>query len=157
MNAGRGREHNLSIYDFVKSMKVFENGKEKTLSKEELNLSYRKTNFTGIQNTFITSAIFEFPSKNFDDNPILKRVKWSQEFQEHTKANCGSVFKTWDFRIMKFLQGFKFFGAWYSAKTLNWISNSSDSSFPIQVLIKISIFLHKILGKKISLEIIEID
>jgi UDP-N-acetylmuramate dehydrogenase len=52
MNAGRGREHNKTIYDFVESVTFFDGSQVRTLKNSEIDRSYRCTIFTGINNFF---------------------------------------------------------------------------------------------------------
>lgn len=157
MNAGRGKEHNLTIYDFVESVTFFDGDKIRTLKADEIDRSYRETIFTGINNFLIMSAIFSFPHTKFNENPIAARRDWSKKFQDYNSPNCGSVFKNSDPKIIQKLKGLKIGKTNYSSKTFNWINNYSENSLPIIILIMIAQFLHIINSKKIDLEIIKID
>ncbi|MBD2450890.1 FAD-binding protein [Nostoc sp. FACHB-152] len=157
MNAGRGRQHKQTIYDFVESVTFFEDGSIKTLDQSQIVRDYRQTIFTGMHSKLILSAIFKFESNEFDENPITSRQAWAKEHQDNTAPNCGSVFKTANYRILSKLKGILIGRAMFSAKTDNWILNKSDSAYPIILLIIIAKFLHFITMQKISLEVIEID
>ncbi|EKU98317.1 UDP-N-acetylmuramate dehydrogenase [Leptolyngbya sp. PCC 7375] len=159
MNAGRGRQQNMTVYDFVESVTFFdfEQNEIKTLQPNEIVKGYRQTTFTGIQNKLILKAIFKFESINFQSDPILERKKWSKEFQDYSAPNCGSVFKQADYRILRKLEGLSIGQSAFSKKTTNWILNKSKSSLPIRFLISMAQILHAFLGKKIELEVIVIE
>jgi UDP-N-acetylmuramate dehydrogenase len=157
MNAGRGRQHRQTIYDFVESVTFFEDGVIKTLQSSEIVQDYRQTIFTGMHSKLILSAVFKFENTEFPENPIISRQAWAKEHQDNTAPNCGSVFKTANYRILSKLRGILIGKAMFSAKTDNWILNKSDSAYPIILLIKIAQFLHLITLQKIALEVIEVD
>jgi UDP-N-acetylmuramate dehydrogenase len=157
MNAGRGRQHGCSIYDFVESVTFFENGCVKTLKNEEIERSYRKTIFTGIHDKIILSAVFKFSPLESDKNLLIERLKWSKENQDHSAPNCGTVFKTSRYQIMLIMRGFNIGKAKFSLKTANWILNKSEDSLAISFLILITKIIHFICLQKIELEIIAID
>lgn len=159
MNAGRGREYQRTIYDFIESVTFFDvdNNCIKTAGKDEIIKGYRETIFTGIQSRLILSAIFKFNQIQLDGNPIVERCKWSKKYQDYSAHNCGSVFKLADFRILNKLKGIALGKTWFSHKTCNWISNKSQNSIPIIILIAIAKFLHFIMGKKVALEVITVD
>ncbi|MEQ8969626.1 MAG: FAD-binding protein [Coleofasciculus sp. C1-SOL-03] len=159
MNAGRGRRHGLTIYDFVESVVVFdfENSCLKTLNKKEIVKGYRETIFTGSQSCLILSATFGFNPITLESNPIAERCKWSKKAQDYSAPNCGSVFKVADSRILKRLKGLWIGQSGFSAKTTNWILNKSTNSNSILILIAIAKLLHILLRKKAELEIITVD
>ena len=159
MNAGRGKQHQLTIYDFVESVTFFdfESNSVKTLKKEQIVKGYRNTIFTGIHSRLILSATLKFTPTEFKKNPIVDRCKWSKNNQDYSAPNCGSVFRDSDSRILKKLRGLKIGKSSLSLKTNNWILNKSDSSFCIIIIIKIIFFIHYLLGKKAELEIITVD
>ncbi|MEO1295401.1 MAG: FAD-binding protein [Cyanobacteria bacterium J06636_16] len=156
MNAGRGRNFNLSIYDHVKSVEFFDSkeGCIKALEPKDIILGYRKTIFTGMKSSFIISAIFEFDKSNLEGNPIQERCRWSKENQDYSAPNCGSVFKKFDYKILSSLKGYGVGEAKFSNKTTNWISNKSENPIYIRILILIAKFLHVIKRKKSILEVI---
>ncbi|PSN14672.1 UDP-N-acetylenolpyruvoylglucosamine reductase [filamentous cyanobacterium CCT1] len=157
MNAGRGQEHNLTIYDFVVSVTFFDGSQIRTLKNIEIKRSYRETIFTGMNNLLIISAIFRFPYKEIDEDPIAARRDWSKKFQDYNSPNCGSVFKYGDRKILGKLKGLKMGKANFSSKTFNWINNYSEDSIFILILIKFAQLLHLLLSKEIGLEIIKVD
>jgi UDP-N-acetylmuramate dehydrogenase len=157
MNAGRGREHNKTIYDFVESVTFFDGSQVRTLKNSEIDRSYRCTIFTGINNFFIISAVFRFPKKLLDENPISARREWSKKNQDYNSPNCGSVFKIYDSKTLEKLKGFRVGKACFSSKTINWINNYSEESIFIIILIRLAQFLHLVSSKKIALEIIKVD
>lgn len=157
MNAGRGKIHECTIYDFVESVTFFDNGSILTLNNEQIVRSYRETIFTGIHTRFIISAVFYFEQKEVEFNPLLDRKRWVKEHQDNTAPNCGSVFKLADSSILDKLKGISIGKVCFSSKTRNWILNKSKSSVPIIILINLAKTLHFITGKKIFLELITVD
>jgi UDP-N-acetylmuramate dehydrogenase len=157
MNAGRGRQHECTIYDFVESITFFEDGCVKTLANHEIERSYRQTMFTGVHERIILSSVLKFNALTSEDNLLLDRLKWSKEIQDHSAPNCGTVFKSAYSPIMTILKGLHFGQASFSPKTGNWILNKSESTIPIITLILVAKILHFLTLKKIELEIITID
>lgn len=157
MNAGRGRQHGCSIYDFIETITFFEGGCIKTLANHEIERSYRQTAFTGLHDRIILSAVFKFSSNVFERNPILERLKHSKEHQDNGAPNCGTVFKLAYLPILKILRGLSFGAACFSSKTANWILNRSESSLPIRMLIWAAKILHLLVFKKVELEVIVVD
>ena len=156
MNAGRGRQQQMTIYDFVETVTFFdfEQNELRTLEGCDVVQGYRQTIFTGIQNKLILYATFKFAPISFPTDPILARKKWSKNSQDYSAPNCGSVFKLADYRILRRLEGLTIGKSSFSIKTTNWILNKSKSSFPIKVLISVARALHRFLGKKVELELI---
>ena len=159
VNAGRGKEHQQSIYDFVESITFFdfENNCIKTLGKQEIVRGYRETIFTGIHSNLILSVIFKFNCVKLESNPIVERCKWSKEFQDYSAPNCGSVFKEADRWLLRLVKKWSIGKAGFSDKTANWILNNSSNSIPIILLTTITKLLHFLMGKKVYLEIITVD
>ena len=159
MNAGRGRQQAMSIYDFVESVTFFdfEENRLETLSPDRIVKGYRQTIFTGIQSKLILSAVFKFNTISLSQNPVSERRKWSKEFQDYSSPNCGSVFKLADYRILRRLQGLSVGKSSFSKKTTNWIVNRSQSSSSIRVLIAIAKTLHFLLRKESELEVIVVE
>lgn len=154
MNAGRGKDYGVTIYDFVESVTFFEDGHIKTLAVNEIERTYRETIFTGIHSRLILSTILKFEKKEFEDNPVVERREWAKEHQDNVGPNCGSVFKFSYIPILNMLKGLAFGKACYSAKTSNWILNKSSDPKNIVILITIAKSLHFIVGRKAILEII---
>jgi len=157
MNAGRGRQYNCTIYDFVESITFFEDGLIKTLANDEVNRSYRQTNFTGLHTNLILSAVLKFNQKKFDYNPLVERIQLVKQSQDNTAPNCGSVFKLADTWILGHVMGLGIDKARFSSKTSNWILNESKSSRAIVILINLVKLLHFLSGKKIETEVITVD
>jgi UDP-N-acetylmuramate dehydrogenase len=129
MNAGRGKKHKLSIFDFVESVTVLKNGRTETIPKDSLAIGYRKTPFTGIQESFILSATFHFPERiNKEGNPILERIQWVRHHQDHSFPNGGSVFSQHNHVIMRCLMGRTQGDARWSPKTANWLQNTGNAT-----------------------------
>lgn len=157
MNAGRGRKYGASILDFVQTVSYLDkNGDIRSLDVSRLNSEYRYTMFLDDFKGFIVSAEFRFPhmSKSVpENNPIKERLEWASKYLDDRPRSCGSVFKVADFRLLGIVKGMRLFGAEFSKKTINWIVNSSSSSFGILACILVVKLLHLILFRKNSLEI----
>lgn len=157
MNAGRGREHNVSIFDFVESIDYLDGDRLVTLPRAQVELDYRSTIFTGVQTRLILGATFRFPKVTLESDPIVDRVLWSKDKQDLVGGNCGSVFKQYHTPTLSRLRGLKLGGASFSAKTVNWINNTGESPKPIRTLIRIAKLAHFMLGKCASVELIQVD
>lgn len=158
MNAGRGRRHGLTIYDFVESVTfVDEDGETRTLPGEQLVQGYRQTLFTGVQERLILDAVFRFPRVRIEGNPIKERIAWSHENQDYTAPSCGSVFRTAHFPTLQRLRGLRIDGAWYSPVTTNWICSRSESPLPIRLLILAARLGSLLRGQKAVLEVIAVE
>ncbi len=156
MNAGRGRAHRQSIYDFIQSVTYLELDQPHTLCRSEIPVGHRITPFTGLQNKLILSAVFQFP-RGSAQGRRQERISWSKEHQDHSLPNCGSVFRESNPRIMRRLRGVRFFNASYSSKTINWILNAGDRSWPIVWLIRLTQLIHLAALKVARVEVIEVD
>lgn len=157
MNAGRGRRHKCTVYDFVEKVTFFEDGLIKTLTNEEIKKGYRETIFTGTHARLILSAVFKFNLIKLEYNPLIERHQFAKEHQDNTGPNCGTVFKTANDQILDLMKGVRIGKAYFSGKTRNWILNRSKSSTPIILLISLTKMLHLVTGKKIELEVIKVD
>ncbi|MDD3896870.1 MAG: FAD-binding protein [Candidatus Peribacteraceae bacterium] len=152
MNAGRGREQHLSIYDFVESVTMLSNGSVITKCREDMKIEYRKTMFTGVQPQLILHAVFRFPAASLPGDPIAERIEEAVRYCDYSGPNCGSVFQAYNGYIMRCLRGVRIGGARYSPTRTNWITNHSRGSRGIVWLIGLAKILHKLLGQRIVLE-----
>lgn len=158
MNAGRGGPEQKTIYDYVESVTYIDHdGATRRLAVDEIERSRRKTIFTGLQTKLITGCIFRFNNSIEDDDKIRERIEWCKENQDLSAPNCGTLFKISSAAIMKKLQGIGFFGASFSSVTRNWMLNRARSPVPMRILIGVAVVIHRLLGKKIELEVIEVD
>jgi len=158
MNAGRGGPEQKTIYDYVESVTYIDrDGAMRRLVVDEIERSRRKTVFTGLQTKLITGCIFRFNHSAEDDDKIRERIEWCKKHQDLSAPNCGTLFKVSSATIMKKLQGFGVFGARFSPVTRNWMLNKARSPVPMRILIGVAVVLHRLLGKKIELEVIEVD
>lgn len=156
MNAGRGRVHAKTIYDYVTQITYCDDDRLVTKSRSELTLAHRKSMFTGVQDRLIVECVMRFPQGSQSENGIRERIEWSKEKQDLSTPNCGTVFKSCSLRIMKSLRGFGLSGAMYSPKTANWLLNRSKSPMPLVALIAIAKTLHRITFRKAELELIKV-
>lgn len=158
MNAGRGRVHQKTIYDFVESVTYYDGNQMVTSQCDEIERDYRWTSFTGVSNQLIVSAVLRFPklSETESGNKIRERIDWSKQEQDHSAPNCGSIFKYSHGGIMRRLKGIGVPGARFSRKTVNWILCDSAKSSGILWLIRIARLLHLAVGKMCRLELIKV-
>lgn len=156
MNAGRGRNHGLTIYDFVRSVRWLEGGEVKESSAENISREYRWTGFTGLSGRLILDAEFEFPPADGDRQPIRERIEWSKQEQDHEAPNCGSVFKEAHFGMMRRLRGVRIGQARYSTKTTNWLSNNGQQAWPLLTLIRVAQLGHLLICRRAKLELIDV-
>jgi len=157
MNAGRGRKYGCSIMDFVSKVNYLDkDGVFKSVDVSMMNAGYRYTDFLKGFKGFIASVEFRFPPMNKSvnkKNPIKERIEWASMYLDSRPGSCGSVFKVADFRILRVVRGMRLFGAEFSRITINWIVNSSNSSFGVLACICVIKFLHFMLLKRSALEI----
>lgn len=156
MNAGRGRGYNMAIFDFLESVSYVGDEGVVTVPSESIEHSHRWTAFTGIHDRLIVSAVLRFPAGHYEGDPIADRIAYAKDVQDTSAPNCGSVFKECYGRLQVKLRGLRFGGACFSPKTSNWILNRGNSPYPIRTLISISKCLHRLLGKRAVLELVEV-
>ncbi|MDJ0851501.1 MAG: FAD-binding protein [Myxococcota bacterium] len=159
MNAGRGESHQVSIFDFVETVRFLDrDGETKTWAGKDVVQGFRRTLFTGVGDRLILDAVFRFPRVSIDGNPIKERIAWSHQNQDYRFPSCGSVFRTdtVDMVAMRALRGLRIGGAWYSPRTFNWICNRSQSPLPIRLLILAGRLRNRLRGKKALLEVVAV-
>lgn len=158
MNAGTGKKESRFIGDYLHEVCIWANGKEQKLPARDIGLKYRQSIFSEEYCGFIASAIFVFPKMDFDENPIQKRLKWANSNQDLGYPSCGSVYKVYNSRILKWAQKFSFLPkTYFSKKARNWIVNNSKSTLYIKILLNIIKLFHLIFRKRLSLEIRIVD
>jgi UDP-N-acetylmuramate dehydrogenase len=162
MNAGEGT--GKTIFDFVESVTFLDGDELVTQEKALFERSHRQTIFTGLQERLIVSAIFYFPSKDFEGaNKVRERVEWYKANQDITAPSCGSVFREYHGPILRRFRRFPPFGsripgfrAQFSRKVNNWIISTGPDSWPIVALIRAVQLAHRLAGKRATPEIIEV-
>lgn len=90
MNAGaNGGE----IKDAVKSVRIWHEGEEKDLSREEINFEYRKSNLPA--DSIVTRAVFELRrgDRQKSEENVRQYLMYRNSTQPVKMANTGSVFK----------------------------------------------------------------
>lgn len=139
MNAGRGRNYHLSISDHIISVEYFEDGILKTITKDQCEFGYRKSIFQDSVK-IITKVLFQFPfqQKDITRKKIKERLEYVKVYQEPKRPSLGSVFSSFDGRIMTRVKGLRIGNAAYSKKTINWISNLGNARYS-QVILLINI------------------
>ena len=154
MNAGSGPRENLSISDYIESVKFVHDGKVNVIQKSDSDFSYRCSKFQKIENCFILGAIFKFSKTKIIGNPISERIEWAKLNQDLSAPNCGSLCSTYNASILKFVRFlFKPFPAGLSAKKLNWAFNKSPNPIYLKAMLFCITALHKIFRKKLKFEL----
>ncbi len=159
MNAGRGRQFNVCISDYITDVTVLMEGTVRTLEKKECGFQYR-TSFFKNSNSIILGAAFDFEKKDIQDSTNAKkeRLEFCAKSQDNSGGNFGSVFMYTDWRIMRLIRllhpGYKN-GMMYSKHTPNWLLNKGNGNFRQAIkLINLVEIMHKFLGKKAIREVI---
>lgn len=156
MNAGRGAAYHMAISDYLVSVKVMQQRKIVTLSKEECHFAYRDSRFKN-GNEIILSAIFAFDKidKAYAEDRRKERMSYAKEIQDLSYPNLGSTFCKANPLIMGFMSRISFGrrGIYFSKKTKNWLQNKGKGTFrDAMFCIKVAKWLHKILDKECQTE-----
>ena len=159
MNAGRGKQFNQCISDYIVSVDVVENGNVRTLKKEECGFEYRSSVFKKSE-MIVISVEFDFQKLSKGESERLKkqRIELCKNYQDNSHPNFGSVFVENNVNIMKIAKILKIGKkVHFSSKTLNWILNEGgtyqDAIDTIQKVEKI----HKFFSKKCIREFVTWD
>lgn len=156
MNAGRGNGKQ-SIGNYVKQVRCFntESGVIEILDNEGCRFSYRNSIFLKGKR-IILSIMLQLEEKNYDaiEDGINERKQYALEKLDDRRPSCGSIFNSFNGRIMKMLRGVRLGGAEWSPKTNNWISNRGNAkNWQVRFLIGSACFLHRIAFKPYHLEV----
>lgn len=154
MNAGTGRKEGIFIGQYLRSVIALHEGEKMELDVSKLQLGFRKSMFSEHQGYFILSALFEFPRRDFTENPITKRLNWAQAHQELKVPNCGSVWREADKRILGIaFRVFRRCPAYISAKSRIWIANKSENPKHIRRILWLVRGLHFLLRRRCEHEV----
>lgn len=154
MNAGTGLKDHQYISDHLEKVTLISKGRVRELRRDDCEFGHRRSIFSETEGSFIVSAVFRFPRTTFSSDPIKERMDWSRESQDWASPNCGSVFRVRHPKVERILHKFFCRGKTrWSRKTRNWISNDAETTWRLRWLLRISIAMHRILGKKCELEI----
>lgn len=158
MNAGRAKQYNKCISDYILAVKVFHNGQVIWLSKDECDFSHRHSIFK--QSDYLVLAVrMQFSEIEPTESESLRqnRIEYCKQFQDNSKPNFGSVFSESNSLIMKLMQK-KLFGKkgnmMFSSKTPNWLLNCGGSFDDAIFLIDRVEKMHKIIGKPCKREVV---
>lgn len=159
MNAGRGREYNKAISDYIVEVEVWKDGSIQTLSKGECGFSYRNSIFKNSA-MVILAVLFRFPQeeKELLEKRRKKRLEYSKRRQDPEGFNFGSVFLSYSKRAMKLIKKLHLCHSGkiaFSSKTLNWLVNKGDGTFKqAEKVIKQAMCINRLCGTKAELEVI---
>lgn len=162
MNAGRGKDYNMSISDCITNVTIFHNGRIETLNKESCKFSYRSSIFKEtLQGSYIIlSAELRLLAMDTTecDRKRKERIEFCSKHQDNTAPNFGTVFCNANQKIMSLFCKFPFGkadGICFSKKTVNWMLNYNNGRYQDAVgLIKRVKLLHRLLGMDCRTEII---
>jgi len=155
-NAGRGKQYNKQISDYLAKVRVFDGNKTVEMSKKDCDFQYRDSIFKHCRNFFVLGAYFDFPFQEREIGEQLKQERINLVKKNHDAAypNFGTVFCQGNSRLMRLLKGLRIGKAAFSSKTSNWICNlGGATSIDVVRIMKIAIFLHKITFQKIKTEV----
>jgi UDP-N-acetylmuramate dehydrogenase len=155
MNAGRAKEHNLSISDYVTSVEYFDGEALKKIEKDKCEFSHRTSVFQK-PGKIITKVFFTFPyqEKEITRRKVKERTDYVKIYQEPQKPSLGTIFSSVDKRIIRKVKGLRIGDAAYSKKTQNWISNLGNAKYRhVITLINIVKLISFFMRKKVKLEI----
>jgi len=153
MNAGRGRKHNLSISNNLKTITVFDGEKIREFKKKDLKFDYRYSELHEHQNWVILNATFKLDNqtREIGEKKIKERMNFVKENQNRLKPSAGSIFKEKSRFAIRLLNGVEIGGAKMEG---NWISNVDNASFQdVMWLIIFTKVLSYLSFKKPELEI----
>ncbi|MGI6375281.1 MAG: FAD-binding protein [Anaerolineae bacterium] len=154
MNAGRGKGHDRQISDYVQEVAFFYRGEIHRWTPQQYCAGYRHTAFLEMDNVFILSATMSFGHCQHEGNPILDRRIWVREYQDLTGPNCGSVFTEYSGTLLRYYSRLtRFLPASFSHTTPNWVINRAANPIYLRTLINACILLHRLLRKRIRLEL----
>ena len=159
MNAGRGESYHQSIADYVVSVRIWQRGEVRDLSRAECGFAYRDSLFRREGDCVILSAEFLFPEKSREETEKARkdRLALCRQVQDTSAPNFGTVFCRADPRIMALVKRLRLSGKGvaFSGKTANWILNTGDGSLKeADALMKIVEFMHRIMRKECRREVI---
>lgn len=160
MNAGRGKNYNKSISDYIIDITIYDGQIVRVIEKKDCDFSYRSSIFKS-NNWVILSARFKFDFMTIEESTKLKneRKEYAKNIQDSGKPNAGTVFRESNMKIMNLIKKLNFGwknGMAYSNKTSNWIINNGKGTYKqAKFLINICIFVHKLFLKNIKQEYIE--
>ena len=160
MNAGRGKEYNASISDYIVSVDALVDGSIKTFVREKCDFSYRCSIFQKM-GAIVLSAIFRFPDMDIEVSRKNKedRLNLCRKSQDNSYPNFGSVFKLCNPRVMTLVRigGIRYKGIAFSKKTGNWLLNKGGSYNDAIRLIRFVELIHKVLKSECEREVIVIE
>lgn len=158
MNAGRGRSYQMSISDYILSVKVLFNGEIKWINKENCQFSYRSSIFKQM-GYVVLAAKFKFipMEKEATYKKRKDRIELCRKTQDNSLPNFGTVFCESDKLIMKAFQMMLFRKSgkvMFSSKTINWMLNDGGTFEDVERLLERVEKTHKFLGKNCQKEVI---
>lgn len=159
MNAGVGRKKNEAIGDYVVSVNVFDGVDIRTLTKDECQFGYRKSMFQSHTRMIIIGATLQLTetSREEADNRIKARMSYTQNTQDHSGANFGTLCSQSDTRLValaRLLHKGDMDGVHFSTKKPNCLINSGKGTYDQAMqLIRSVQRIHKIFHKPCELEV----
>lgn len=159
MNAGRGREYNKCISEYIISVDVLFRGEVKTVMKKDCNFAYRTSKFQFMPGCVILGALFDFPTMPKDETSekIQERIDLCKSIQDMSAPNYGTVFCQSNRYIMTIVKKIHFGyknGCYFSSKTKNWMLHGVNGTFEQAIyLLNIIKKCHSLLRLKCKTEV----
>ena len=160
MNAGRGRQFNKCISDYITKVTVLKEGEIKEFNRKECCFSYRNSIFKNDTNYIILSVDFLFPAQMWEESYRLRkeRIEWCKTVQDNSAPNFGTAFMEADEKIMKLARHIGIGGkrVHFSRKTTNWILNSGNGTYKdaVKAMQKVE-WIHYLLRKQCKAEVVK--
>lgn len=137
MNAGRGREHALSVGDHVESVSIWDGDTERTLTHGECAFAYRDSVFRRHPGWTILSVTLRLPAVSPEEGKrrVTERMAFVERTQDRKYPNAGTVFSS-SFEQSAVERGARRGGIALSQKTSNWFLNDgAATSRDVRVMI----------------------
>lgn len=163
MNAGTGKNQELSISDYIVSVTVLDMKSMNivTLSKEQCDFSHRNSIFKNNGDYIILSCDFNFPEQALEISKRLcdEKREYTKKYHDTSLPNFGSVFSVFNpylLAVVSKLQLGDKNGIHFSAKTMNWIVNSNmckSSKKAFQIIDSVK-KMHKLCFQQCKVEVV---
>lgn len=132
MNGGRGREHNMSISDYLDTVDYLDLNdlSIKSYTVQKADFTYRHSPFQDMK-VIILAAYFRFKDQEPEvtETLIKERLDYSKKYLSADKPSCGTAFCKGNRYIFSLLRGMRIGDAMFSKKTSNWISNVGNATY----------------------------
>ncbi len=162
MNAGTGIKDGRFIGNYVDKVKCLYKNEIIYLDKAKCNFEYRNSIFKNNQEYIILSVEFNFLklTKEKIENVVKEKIEHVKYKQDQKLPSLGSVFCEYSYKIMGVI---KFIYKPFHKKGVNftkkenriWLVNNGRGTYKQVIrIINTTVFFHKLLRKKIRVEVV---